>query len=60
MYIQNKFISYTPLVIYISLLFLTPLFLHASLLDEEILEKIQELKKEWKMLFIMIKKSLAR
>lgn len=45
MYIQNKFISYTPLVIYISLLFLTPLFLHASLLDEEILEKIQELKR---------------
>lgn len=45
MYIQNKFIPYTPLVIYISLLFLTPLFLHASLLDEEILEKIQELKR---------------
>ncbi len=54
MYIQNKFISYTPLVIYISLLFLTPLCLMKKFL------KKYKNSKEWKMLFIMIKKSLAR
>lgn len=45
MYIQNKFIFYASLAISLSLLLLTPYSLHASSLDEEILEKIQELKR---------------
>ncbi|CDF98410.1 autotransporter domain-containing protein [Avibacterium paragallinarum] len=45
MYIQDKFIFYASLAISLSLLLLTPYSLHASSLDEEILEKIQELKR---------------